>query len=164
VTGSGYLQVQSGDGPVAFPAGHDAGVGHVTFPSARPTWRSTTYLAAVAGLATAGFVQGSPGPIVLAAALALPASIVAVPCYYLVYGLLALVTGANPSSSSGSGSSSSAGPGDTSTTVTTDDMATWFALTTHVLGVLALTVAAAVNVLLVRAVVSRRQGRRAPVA
>jgi len=162
VTGSGYLQVQSGDGPVAFPAGHDAGVGHVTFPSARPTWRSTAYLAAVAGLATAGFVQGSPGPIVLAAVLALPASIVAVPCYYLVYGLLALVTGANSSSSSGSGSSSSAG--GSSTTVTTDDMATWFAVTTHVLGVLALTVAAAVNVLLVRAVVSLRQGRRAPVA
>ena len=162
MTGSGYIQVQSGDGPVAFPAGHDAGVGHVTFPSARPTWRSTTYLAAVAGLATAGFVQGSPAPIVLAAVLALPASIVAVPCYYLVYGLLALVTGANSSSSSGSGSSSSAG--GSSTTVTTDDMATWFAVTTHVLGVLALTVAAAVNVLLVRAVVSRRQGRRAPVA
>ena len=162
MTGSGYLQVQSGDGPVAFPAGHDAGVGHVTFPSARPTWRSTTYLAAVAGLATAGFVQGSPGPIVLAAVLALPASIAAVPCYYLVYGLLALVTGANPSSSSGSGSSSSAG--GSSTTVTTDDVATWFAVTTHVLGVLALTVAAAVNVLLVRAVMSRRQGRRAPVA
>jgi hypothetical protein len=163
VTGSGYLQVQSGDGPVAFPAGHDAGVGHVTFPSARPTWRSTTYLAAVAILATAGFVQGSPGPIVLAAVLALPASIVAVPCYYLVYGLLALVTGANPSSSSGSGSGSSVGPGGSST-VTTDDIATWFAVTTHVLGVLALVVAAALNVLLVRAVVSRRQGRRAPVA
>ena len=162
MTGSGYLQVQSGDGPVAFPAGHDAGVGHVTFPSARPTWRSTTYLAAVAILATAGFGQGTPGPIVLAAVLALPSSIVAVPCYYLVYGLLALVTGANPSSSSGSGSGSSAG--GSSTTVTTDDVATWFAVTTHVLGVLALTVAAAVNVLLVRAVTSRRQGRRAPVA
>ena len=137
-------------------------MGHITFPGARPTWRSIAYLAAVAGLATAGFVQGSPGPIVLAAVLALPASIVAVPCYYLVYGLLALVTGANSSSSSGSGSSSSAG--GSSTTVTTDDMATWFAVTTHVLGVLALTVAAAVNVFLVRAVVSRRQGRRAPVA
>ena len=162
MTGSGFIQVQSGDGPVAFPAGHDAGVGHVTFPSARPTWRSSTYLVAVAVLATVGFVQGSPGPIVLAAVLALPASIVAVPCYYLVYGLLALVTGANPSSSSGSSSGSSAG--GSSTTVTTDDMATWFAVTTHVLGVLALTAAAAVNVLLVRAVVSRRQGRRAPVA
>ena len=86
----------------------------------------------------------------------------AIPCYYLVYGLLALVTGANPSSSSGSGSGSSAG--GASTTVTTDDTATWFAVTTHVLGVLALTVAAAVNVLLIRAVMSRRQGRRAPVA
>jgi hypothetical protein len=163
VAGSGYLQVQSGDDPVAFPAGHDAGVGHVTFPTARPTWRSTTYLAAVAGLATAGFVAGSPLPIVLAAALALPASILAVPCYYLVYGLLALVTGANPSSSSGSGSGSSSA-GGTGTTVTTDDTATWFAVTTHVLGVLALVVAAAVNVLLVDAVLSRRRGRRAPVA
>ena len=162
MTGSGYIKVQSGDGPVAFPPGHDAGVGHVTFPSARPTWRSTTYLAAVAGLATAGFVQDSPGPIVLAAVLALPSSIVAVPCYYLVYGLLALATGANPSSSSGSGSS--AAPGDTSTTVTTDDMATWFAVTTHVLGVLALVAAASLNVLLVQAVLSRRRGRRAPVA
>ena len=141
---------------------HDVGVGHVTFPSARPTWRSSTYLVAVAGLATVGFVQGSPGPIVLAALLALPASIVAVPCYYVVYGLLALVTGANPSSSSGSGSGSSAG--GASTTVTTDDTATWFAVTTHVLGVLALVAAAALNVLLVQAVLSRRRGRRAPVA
>ena len=140
------------------PAGHDAGVGHVTFPSARPTWRSTTYLAAVAGLATAGFVSGSPAPIVLAAVLALPASIVAVPCYYLVYGLLALVTDANPSSSSGSGSGSS-GAGGGRRTVTTDDTATWFAVTTHVLGVLALVLAAALNVLLVRAVLSRRRGR-----
>ena len=138
--------------------GHDAGVGHVTFPGARPTWRSTTYLAAVAGLATAGFVSGSPAPIVLAAALTLPASIVAVPCYYLVYGLLALVTDANPSSSSGSGSGSSAAGGG-STTITTDDTATWFAVTTHVLGVLALVVAAALNVLLVRAVLARRRGR-----
>ena len=137
-------------------------MGHVTFPSARPTWRSTTYLAAVAGLATAGFVSGSPAPIVLAAVLALPASIVAVPCYYLVYGLLALVTGANPSSSSGSGSGSSAA-GGAGTTVTADDTATWFAVTTHVLGVLALVVAAALNVLLVRAVLSRRRGRT-PVA
>jgi hypothetical protein len=132
-------------------------VGHVTFPSARPTWRSTTYLAAVAGLATAGFVSGSPAPIVLAAVLALPVSIVAVPCYYLVYGLLALVTGANPSSSSGSGSGSAAI--GRSTTVTSDDTATWFAVTTHVLGVLALIVAAALNVLLVRAVLSRRRIR-----
>lgn len=139
------------------------GVGHVTFPGARPTWRSTTYLAAVGGLATTGFVAGSPVPIVLAALLALPASILAVPCYYLVYGLLALVTGANPSSSSGSGSGSSSA-GGTGTTVTTDDTATWFAVTTHVLGVLALVVAAAVDVLLVHAVLSRRRGRRAPVA
>jgi preprotein translocase subunit SecG len=116
-------------------------------------------------LATAGFVSGSPGPIVLAALLALPASIVAVPCYYVVYGLLALVTGANSSSSSGSGSGSgSASAGGTSTTVTADDTATWFAVTTHVLGVLALVVAAALNVLLVQAVLSRRRGRRAPVA
>jgi len=109
-------------------------------------------------LATAGFVSESPAPIVLAAVLALPASIVAVPCYYLVYGLLALVTDANPSSSSGSGSGSS-GAGGGSTTVTADDTATWFAVTTHVLGVLALVLAAALNVLLVRAVVSRRRGR-----
>ena len=112
----------------------------------------------MAGLATAGFVSGSPAPIVLAAVLALPASIVAVPCYYLVYGLLALATDANPSSSSGSGSGSS-GAGGGSTTVTADDTATWFAVTTHVLGVLALVLAAALNVLLVRAVLSRRRGR-----
>lgn len=143
------------------PAGHDAGVGHVTFPVARPTWRSTTYLAAVAGLATLGFASGSPTPIVFAALLTLPASIAAVPCYYLVYGLLAAVTGVNPSSSSGSGSGSSTGG---STTVTTDDTATWFAVTTHALGVLALVVAAALNVLLVQAVLARRGGRRAPVA
>ena len=127
-------------------------------PSLRPTPRSLVYVLAVAVLATLGFVQQSPWPILLAAVLALPASLVALPCYYVAYGVLALVPGANPSSSTGSGTT---GVDGTTITTTTGTPAAWFTITTHVLGVLALTLAAVVDVLLVRALVARRRDRTA---
>ena len=110
-------------------------------PSVRLTVRSSLYVVAVAVIAAVGFTEQSTWPILFATMLAVPASIVAVPCYYLVYGFLALIPGANPSSSSGT-------------------PAAWFTVTTFVLGILALTVAAFVNVLLLRFLAARRSARR----
>jgi len=116
--------------------------------------RSSIYVVAIALIAAAGFIAGSPWPIVLAAVLALPASLVAMPGYYLIYGLLALVPGANPSSSSGS---EVASPDGAVITATIGDPAAWFTVTTTVLGTLALGVAAALNVLALRALAARRR-------
>lgn len=124
----------------------------------RPTLRSSTYVVAVALSATVGFVGGSPWPILLAALVTLPVSIVALPGYYLLYGVLALLPGANPSSSSGTETVSSDG---TVISSTTGMPAAWFLNSTHVLGVLVLSVAAILNVLLVREV-SARRGRATP--
>ena len=123
-------------------------------PSVRLTVRSSLYVAAVALTATMGFTEQSPWPILFAALLAVPASIVALPCYYLAYGFLALVPGANPSSNSGS--ATFAPDGRLLTSVSTGMPAAWFTTTTSVLGILALTLAALVNVLLLRAVAARR--------
>jgi hypothetical protein len=125
-------------------------------PSARLSVRSSLYVVAVALIAAVGFTEQSPWPILFAALLAFPASIVAVPCYYLVYGLLALIPGANPSSNSGS--ATFAPDGRLLTTVSAGMPAAWFTITTFVLGILALTFAAFVNVLLLRALAARRRG------
>lgn len=98
----------------------------------------------VAALATFGFVHDSTTTILLTAAITLPSSVPAVVGYYVAYGLLALAPGASPSESSGSASCDAA---DRCTTTSTGDLATWFALTTDVLGVAALAAAALVNVL-----------------
>lgn len=111
---------------------------------------------AVALIAAAGFTQQSPWPILLAALLAFPASMVAVPCYYFAYGVLALVPGANPSSSSGFETVAADG---TITSVVTGMPAGWFTITTFVLGILALTVAAIVNVLLLRTLAARKRAK-----
>jgi hypothetical protein len=124
-------------------------------PSVRLTVRSSLYVVAVAVIAAVGFTERSAWPILFAALLAVPASFVAVPCYYLVYGFLALIPGANPSSNSGS--ATFAPDGRMLTTVSTGMPAAWFKLTTLVLGILALTVAAFVNVLLLRALAARRR-------
>jgi hypothetical protein len=126
-------------------------------PSVRLTLRSLIYVVAVALIAAVGFTEESPWPIVLAALLALPASIVALPGYYVLYGVLALIPGANPSSNTGT--ETIAPDGSTLTSVTTGSPAAWFTITTHVLGILALTVAAFLNVLLLRALAARRQGK-----
>jgi uncharacterized membrane protein YhfC len=117
------------------------------------------YVVAVALVATVGFTQESPWPILFAALLALPASIVAVPSYYVVYGVLALIPGANPSSNTGFETVDA--DGRTITSVITGTPAAWFTITTHVLGILALTVAALLNVLVLRAITARRRGSHA---
>jgi len=126
-------------------------------PSVRLTVRSSLYVVAVSLIAAGGFTDQSPWPILLAALLAVPASFVALPCYYLAYGLLALIPGANPSSSSGS--ATFAPDGRMLTSVSTGMPAAWFTITTFVLGILTLTVAAFVNVLLLRALAERRRSK-----
>lgn len=112
------------------------------------------YVLTVAAVATGGFATGSTAAILTSAALALPTSIVAVPGYYLAYGLLALLPGANPSRGSGSGGCS---PGAGCHASTSGDLAPWFSVTTDVIGVLALTAAALLNVVLLRTVAHRRR-------
>jgi hypothetical protein len=114
------------------------------------------YVLAVAGIAVWGFAAESTAAILAAVLLALPTGLPALVGYYLAYGLLAQVPGANPSSGSGSASCAA---GALCQETTTGDLAPWFALTTDVIGVLALTAAAAVNLVLLRVVVSRRRAR-----
>lgn len=118
----------------------------------RPTVLESTYLLLVAAVATVGFSTGSAPTIALAALLALPGSILAVPGYYVAYGLLALVSGANPSRSTGSGWCTPAG--DCRTTAT--GVAGWFTAVTDVVGILALVSAALLNVVVLRRLVARR--------
>jgi hypothetical protein len=124
-------------------------------PNVRLTARPPLYVVAVASIAAVGFTEQSPWPILLAAILAVPASIVAVPCYYLAYGFLALIPGAKPSSVSYSATFAPDGAGLHPSVLGMP--AAWFTITALVLGILALTVAAFVNVLLLRAVSARRR-------
>ena len=112
---------------------------------------------AVASIATVGFIAESPWLIVIAALLALPASIVAMPCYYFVYGVLALIPGANPSINTGF--ESVAADGTTITSMVTGTPAAWFTITTHVLGILTLIVASFLNVLILGSLAARRRGK-----
>jgi hypothetical protein len=114
----------------------------------------SAYALGVAVLAGVGFVGDSTSAILLAALLSLPASAIAMPCYYLAYGLLALVPGANPSEGSGSGSCTAGGE---CSTYTAGDPADWFLVTTDAIGVLALTCAAVLNLLAYRILTGRRR-------
>jgi len=128
------------------------------FPALRPTPASSLYVLAVALIGTAGFIVQSPWPILLAALLALPLSFVAMPGYYLAVGLLALIPGANPSSSTGS---VTVAPDGSTISVTTGAPAAWFMLTTSLLGILALNLAACLNVLVFRALLARKRASQA---
>lgn len=123
----------------------------------RPEWLTpgaSIYILLVAGIAATGFTTDSTQLILLAAALALPASIIAMPGYYFMYGMLALIPGANPSSSSGSGTCDR--DGSCHETVT-GEPAVWFLATTDFLGILALITAAVLNALVVRMLAANRR-------
>jgi hypothetical protein len=120
----------------------------------RPTLPSGLYVIGVAVLAAVGFAGDSAWPILLAAALALPASLVTMPAFYVVYGLLAQVPGANPDHAGGGSRMAVHG---TVVTWSYGDPAAWFTHTTDVLGVLLITAAAVVDVAIVRALARRRQ-------
>jgi len=103
----------------------------------RPTTlAATAYVLAVAVLATCGFASGSTALILAAFALTLPTGVPAVVGYYVAYGLLAQVPGANPPSG---------------------ELATWFATTAAVLGVLVPSAAALTNLLLLRLLLRRHR-------
>lgn len=107
-----------------------------------------TYVLGVAAVTTLGFTTASTSLLLLAAVVTLPSSVVAVPAFYVVVGVLGLVPGANPSHSTGSGSCASSGDCQVSTT---GDPAFWFLFATETVGILALTAAAVLNVILLRA-------------
>lgn len=127
------------------------------FRSPRPTPASSLYVLAVALIGTAGFIVQSPWPILLAALLALPVSLVAMPGYYLAVGLLALIPGANPSSNTGS---VTVAPDGSTIAAVTGAPAAWFTLTTSLLGIVTLTLAACLNVLVLRALSARKRAAR----
>ena len=122
----------------------------------RLTATEGTYALIVMVIAAVGFTTGSTPMILLAAFLALPSSVIAVPAYYVAYGLLALVPGANPSSGTGTGSCTPTGECQVSTT---GDLAAWFTIATEVIGILALTAAGLLNVIVLRSLIARRRIR-----
>jgi len=126
----------------------------------RRTWGFTPLELAcalgVAAVSAVGFATGSTSTILVAALLALPSSVIAVPAYYVFYGLLAQVPGANPSASTGS--SSCAPEGDCQAS-TSGDPAAWFTLATEAVGILALTAAALLNALVLRNLIAARRAR-----
>ncbi|MGB7817874.1 MAG: hypothetical protein WBL35_03955 [Ornithinibacter sp.] len=122
----------------------------------RLTFAESVYVLVVAVLGIVGFTAGSAPVILLAALLSLPSSVLEVPIYYVAYGLLGMVPGANPSSSTGSGSCTLNGDCVTSTT---GELAPWFAITSEAIGILALVAAALVNVALLRRLNNRRAAR-----
>jgi hypothetical protein len=105
------------------------------------------YVLVVAVTAAVGFITDSTRTILLASLLALPASLFALPGYYFMYGMLAWVPGANPSSSSGS---VSCAPDGTCHGSVTGQPAAWFLITADALGILALSGAALLNVVVLR--------------
>jgi hypothetical protein len=117
----------------------------------RPSLVGSIYAFGVATVSTLGFITGSTPAIVLVAILTLPGSIVAIPAFYIVYGLMAQIPGANPSMASGS--SSCAANGDCQVS-TTGEAAAWFTLATGFVGVLALTAAALANAAILRSLIS----------
>ena len=122
----------------------------------RPNWVGSLYVLVVAAVSSFAFISGSTSTILLAALLALPSSMVAMPAYYIVYGILALVPGANPSISTGSSSCSANGACHGTTT---GDAAAWFTYTTHAVGLLALPAAALLNVIVIQNLIAARRAR-----
>ncbi|MEO9151804.1 MAG: hypothetical protein ABI243_05335 [Lapillicoccus sp.] len=125
----------------------------------RPSLRTSLYVVVVAVIAAVGFVGHTPLPIIGAAVLAAPASAGLVPCYYLAYGLLAQVPGANPATSSGHGTVM---PDGTRVDVVDGAQAVWFVVTTQTLGIVTLALAACLNVVILRAIASGKPFSRFP--
>jgi hypothetical protein len=122
------------------------------------TRAALAYVACIAVMATAGFGLQSPGLVLLAAVGTLPISVVALPAYYIVAGLVGLIPGANPSHASGAGYATP--NGHIITTSETGAPAQWFLISLAVIGVAALTAAAMLNVLLLQTFARRRHARR----
>ena len=112
------------------------------------------YVVVAGGSAAAGFALARPWPILFAAIITLPSSVAALLAYYLSYGLLAQLPGANPSSSSGS--ATVLPDGSVIAATSTGDVATWFTVVMPLIGVGVIAAAAAITVSLVHAFVTRQ--------
>lgn len=121
------------------------------------------YVIAVGCAALVGFATDSTMLIVLAALAALPASVLAVPAYYVAFGVLAQLPGADTATVTGS---VSCGPAGQCQESSAGDPAAWFTLATDAVGILALTAAALVNVVVLRRLAgsSRAPGPPRPAA
>ncbi len=111
------------------------------------------YVVAVAVTAATGMLTRTPWLVLFAVVVSLPFGLVAIVGYYVGYGLLALVPGANPSFSSGSGT---VGPDGATVWSSTGGQAGWFVVLTGALAITLISVAACANVVLLRAVVRNR--------
>jgi len=108
----------------------------------------------VAAVAAWGFYTDSTAPILLAVLLALPMGPPALVGYYIVYGLLSQVAGANPDIATSYGWCTSDGVCQSSTT---GEPADWFMQAMDLIGVLAMAGAAVLNVVLLRILMARRR-------
>jgi len=129
-------------------------------PGRRPGLRrwlaEAAYVLCVAAVAAWGFYTDSTATILLAVLLALPMGGPALVGYYMAYGLLSQVAGANPDVARSGSSCISDEPCYASTT---GEPAEWFLHTMDVTGVLALAGAAVLNVVLLRMLAARRRNR-----
>ena len=116
--------------------------------ASRTRLAALAYALVVGILAAVGFQTQSSWPVLLAVVLTLPASVVTAPGYYVLYGLLSQIPGANPAHNSGTS--------DGAGIVTSGVPAPWFMPTVHVLGVALLALGAVLNVLVVRLYLARR--------
>jgi len=124
------------------------------WPRGWPTLSESAYVLVVVGVATwAFFIAEATVPILLAFILVLPTGPVALIAYYVAYGLLAQVPGANPSEAAGTSSCSANGHCETKST---GDLASWFTVTTDLVAVLLIAAAAVANLLLIRVLVRSR--------
>lgn len=117
---------------------------------------AVAYVVAAAALAGLGFTAGSTVVILVGALMTMPASLLAMPAYYLVYGVLSQLPGANPSQSSGS---VTCAVGEACQSVTSGDPSAWFTQTTEMVGVAALVLAALLNLVGLRLLLGRRRTR-----
>ena len=118
------------------------------------TLGASIYVLIVAVTAAVGFITDSTQTILLAALLGFPASLFALPGYYVMYGMLALVPGANPSSNSGSVSCT---PDGTCHGFETGDPAPWFPIAADALGIVALSCAGLLNVVVLWLLTAHRR-------
>lgn len=120
----------------------------------RLTPAALAYIATVTVLTAVGFASGQPLLIGVAALLTLPLSIVAVPVFYMLAGLLGLVPGANPSRASGSGY---VGPHGKVVVTHSGEPAQWYLISLDVLGVAIFAAAAVAMMVLLDLVIRWRQ-------
>lgn len=118
---------------------------------------ASAYLLVVMLLAVFGFITGTTSVILLAVVLTLPASLAAVPLYYVLFGLLAQVPGASPASSAGG---AMCRPHRGCQAVHSSGQAIWFSPTATVIGIVLLVAAAVFNVMVLpRLIATYRRSR-----